>query len=320
MDELDLFPRCTILPLPDDQVSLRIDGVERTRWHFGAAYPRPFFYPLLAPNGHSVTRMGHPGAPNHDHHRSVWFAHADLLGRDFWSENGGTRIAQPQWYAYQDGDEQAVMGVELRWLDGHDPRPLLQTEVAAAIAPIDDHRWTLELQLTLGADAEGVEFRKSDFGLLGVRVAKSISAHFGGGTITGADGRRDEPDLFGQPNRWLDYSGPVAAGSPESSLDSPRFDSVAGVTVMDHPSNQSHPAHWHVRRDGWIGPSLSRHGAVLVSPDRPLVMRYLLLIHDGPYDPQLSTETFDRFAASAPWQRRAAAAPHLQWAYSREGE
>lgn len=311
MDELDLFPRCTVVPLPDDQVSLRIDGIERTRWHFGSPYPRPFFYPLLAPNGHSVTRMGHPGASNHDHHRSVWFAHSDLLGHDFWSENGGTRIAQPQWYAYQDGNDHAVMGVALHWLDGHDPRPLLQSEMTAAIAPLDEHRWTLELQLTLRADAEGIEFRKSNFGLLGVRVAKSISAHFGAGTITGADGRQDESELFGQPNRWLDYSGPVAAGSPDPLM--------AGITVMDHPTNHAHAAHWHVRRDGWIGPSLSRHDAVLVPPDRPLVMRYLLLIHDGPHDAEATDALFDSFAATAAWQRRAASEPHLQWVYSRQG-
>lgn len=317
MDELNLFPRCTVVPLPDAQVSLRIDGQERARWHFGSSYPRPFFYPLLAPNGHAVTRMGHPGAPNHDHHRSVWFAHADLLGHDFWSENGGTRIAQPQWYAYQDGDEQAVMGVELRWLDGHDPRPLLQSELTAAIAPIDDHRWSLELQLVMRADADGVEFHKSEFGLLGVRVAKSISAHFGGGAITGADGRVDESELFGQPNRWLDYSGPVAPESPGASADEPRWNTIAGVTVMDHPHNHAHPAHWHVRRDGWIGPSLSRHAAVLVSPERPLVMRYLLVVHDGPYDPEFSRDAFDHFAATSPWQRVDSADPHQQWSYSR---
>ena len=30
--------------------------------------------------------MGHPGAPDHDHHRSVWFAHFKVLGIDFWGD------------------------------------------------------------------------------------------------------------------------------------------------------------------------------------------------------------------------------------------
>ncbi len=45
------FARCQVTPLPDDQVSFQIDGVERLRWHFGAAYPRPFFFPLVGPSG-----------------------------------------------------------------------------------------------------------------------------------------------------------------------------------------------------------------------------------------------------------------------------
>ncbi|MHC4401929.1 MAG: hypothetical protein ACYTG0_19840 [Planctomycetota bacterium] len=32
--------RCEVLPLPDDQVSFQIDGVEKARWHFGSRYPR----------------------------------------------------------------------------------------------------------------------------------------------------------------------------------------------------------------------------------------------------------------------------------------
>ena len=63
--------RCELLPLAEHQVSMRIDGVEKTRWHFGSEYPRPFFYPLNGPSGVSLTRMGHPGAHNHEHHRSV---------------------------------------------------------------------------------------------------------------------------------------------------------------------------------------------------------------------------------------------------------
>ena len=76
----DKIPRCQIVPLAGHQVSLQIDGGERLRWHFGDAYPRPYFFPLVGPVGQSLTRMGHPGAPNHDHHQSIWFAHDKVLG------------------------------------------------------------------------------------------------------------------------------------------------------------------------------------------------------------------------------------------------
>ena len=56
------LPLCQVVPLPDCQVSLQIDGIEKARWHFDAKYPRPFFYPILGPSGETLTRMGHPGA------------------------------------------------------------------------------------------------------------------------------------------------------------------------------------------------------------------------------------------------------------------
>ena len=102
--------RCEIIPLPENQASFRIDGVEKLRWHYGREYTRPFFYPFNGPAGVALTRMGHPGAQNHDHHKSVWLAHAKLNGNDYWSENGKTQVRQKLWYGYMDGDEEAIMG------------------------------------------------------------------------------------------------------------------------------------------------------------------------------------------------------------------
>ena len=98
------FPKCQILPLPDDQVLLQIDGRERVRWHFDAKYPRPFFHLFNGPSGETLTRMGHPGAQNHDHHRSVWWAHAKVDGENYWGDETKARIRQTQWLAYADGD------------------------------------------------------------------------------------------------------------------------------------------------------------------------------------------------------------------------
>jgi hypothetical protein len=65
-------PPVQVVPQPDDQLSFQVEGAERVRWHFGGRYPRPFFFPLAGPSGRTLTRMGHPAAPDHDHHRSLW--------------------------------------------------------------------------------------------------------------------------------------------------------------------------------------------------------------------------------------------------------
>src|SRR5438445_4118501 len=205
-------PRCQVLPLPDYQASFQIEGAERLRWHFGPSYPRPFFYPLRGPSGDSLTRMGHPGAPDHDHHRSIWFAHAKVLGIDFWSDKTPARIRQKQWLHYQDGEDEMAMAVLLGWYDGHDPKELLEQELVAGVRPRPDGETLVELQATFRPAAESLEFGKTNFGFLAVRVAKNLSAHFGGGVITNSQGATGEPAIFGKPARWMDYSGPVPKG------------------------------------------------------------------------------------------------------------
>ncbi len=165
--------------------------------------------------------------------------------------------------------------------------------------------WTLEIQADFQATAEGVEFRQSNFGCLGVRVAKSLSVVFGGGRITGADGKVGETALFGQPNRWLDYSGPIYRpnalegdfGNETTKAADVPPSQESGLTLIDHRDNPQHPVRWHVRDDGWIGPSLSRQGPILVPRDRWLTLRYLLWVHSSPYDEgnaRTLAEEFDR--------------------------
>lgn len=283
------IPRCRVVPLPDDCVSFVVDGVERTCWHFAARYPGPFFYPFIGPAGETLTRMGHPGAPNHDHHRSIWFAHNTVAGVDFWSMNQPARMRQQQWLAYQSGDDEAVMAVRIGWFDGHDPQELLTQDLVAAVIPGDDGETLLELQSTFLPTSETLEFQQTNFGVLGLRVAESISAVFGAGILTGADGATTERNLFGKPNAWMDYSGPVVMGA-ENPI-------VEGVTLFDHPSNPGHPVKWHVRDDGWIGPSLCRDAAVTTSRGEPLVLRYLFHAHAGPVDPGRAARVFRDFSA-----------------------
>jgi hypothetical protein len=322
---VDKTYRTRIEPLAEQQFGFFIGQSEVTRWHFSNQAPRPYFFPVNGPSGTSLTRMGHPGAPNHDHHRSFWFAHNELLGIDFWSENTPARIRQSQWYAIEDGDDLARIAFELVWSDGHDPQPLLKQDVFVTLRPVTSlaempgsklPEWTLELQSDFRATAEGVEFRQSNFGVLGLRVAKSLSVVFGGGVITGADGFLGEPDLFGKPNRWLDYSGPIYSDLPTGSSissETSRGPMVEGLTLIDHCLNPDHPVSWHVREDGWIGPSLSRHRPLLVPRDQPLTCRYLLYAHSGGCNPERANQLADQFDASPPLRVQKGTRPHHQF-------
>jgi len=299
------FPRCQIIPAANHEVSIQIDGRERLRWHTGTQYTRPFFYPLIGPSGTSLTRMGHPGAANHDHHKSVWFAHNKVLGIDFWSENTDARIRQQMWYAYQDGDDECLLASNLRWYDGHDPQPLLDQEMIASITPYENDEFLFEIQSTFLPTAQTLEFQKTNFGFLAVRVAKNISHYFGGGQLTNSDAARGEENIFGKPARWMDYSGPVPSANGENHFE--------GITYFDHPANRNYPNHWHVRQDGWMGASICMNGPVEITKQQPLTLRFLLHVHAGDINAARAQKVAELFGSRKPLAVRRSEQPHRQY-------
>ncbi len=301
-----LFPRCQLVPQTGHAVQFLVDGQERVVWHFGDDDPRPCFFPLRGPSGAVLTRMGHPGAPNHDHHQSVWFAHHKVLGIDFWSNTSPARIRQQEWLAYVDGDSEAVMAVRLGWFDGHDPQALLTQELVAAVRPGKDGELFLELQSTLTPTADMLELGQTNFGLLAVRMAKCLSVFFGEGQVTDSEDRTGEPAVFGQRARWLDYSGPTAP------------DTIEGITYFDHPANPGHPTYWHVRSDGWMGASLCFAEPRLMTKAEPLRLRYLLHLHRDGADQARSTAVFADFSSSPAYLVRKSATKHTAFDVVRE--
>ena len=286
------MPRCQIRPEWDDRVSFLVDGRLVAQWNFGQQDKRPCLYPLIGPAGEGLTRMGHPGAPNHDHHDSVWFAHAKALGINFWSNESNAVIRQSGWLAYDETDQESRMAVELEWLDGHDPSPLLRQLLILVVKPLPvQGELFLEFHSTWTPVAEQLEFQQTNFGFLAVRVSASLSEYFGGGLLTDSEGRTTEAEIFGRKARWMDYSGPVRSGSGELLQN--------GITYMDHPGNPGYPNGWHVREDGWMGMSPCMFGPLMTSRDRPLTLRMGLLVHDGKANADAIDRVHEQFAASA---------------------
>lgn len=291
------MPRVQILPLPDDQVSFQVDGHERLRWHAAPRYPRPFFYPIVGPSGRSLTRMGHPAAPDHDHHRSLWWGHHQVGGVDFWAETGGSQqIRQESWVHYQDGADEAGLVVRLGWFDAHKVR-LLQQELIAVYHPLAANEGWIELQTRLVPTMDELPLGKTNFGPLGLRVAAPLSALYGEGRLRNSHGDVGEKAIFAKPAAWVDYSGPIVAGKPE------------GITWFDHPSNPGFPASWHVRDDGWMSPAFTLREAYLLKKAAPLTLRYGLHVHAGDVAAATAATRQAAFAAAPAWEVVAAKRP-----------
>ncbi|HVJ68851.1 MAG TPA: PmoA family protein [Caulifigura sp.] len=302
--------RCDVLPLPGDRFSFRVDGREVTAWNFAADLKRPFLFPVNGPvSGESLSRLGHPGAPNHDHHDSVWFAHNKVLGVDFWGNTSPASIRQTQWLAMEDNDQFARAAVRLAWSDGHDAQPLLEQDLIIEVRPLVSGDYTVELTAQFTPRAEVLEFQQTNFGFFAVRVARSISAVFGEGRLTSSSGATGEKNLFDKTAEWMDDSGPM----PKTLADGSRAAVMEGITLFDHRTNPRFPSSWHVRDDGWMGPSVCHSAPLVVRRSQPLMLRYLLHPHSGPVDQEKATTVQTEWHSRPLLTVRKSTKPHHQF-------
>jgi hypothetical protein len=260
-------PRMQVIPMPYDQASFQRNGVEITRYHFGPGLHRPFLLPIIGPSGRSLTRMGHPHDPeSHSHHNSVWISHHDVNGTDFWADRGGGKIRHKRIVEYEDNNEFAYLVAENEWI-GKDGRVLLLEIRRISAIPLPDAEWFLAIDMEFKAMNETVTLGKNPFGMIGVRMAKTIGVHDGGGTIRNSEGAVNEKEVFWKQAKWVDYSGAITNDKRE------------GIALFDHPENPNFPSYFHVRNDGWMGASSTFDGPRDIRPGKPLHLHYGLYIH-----------------------------------------
>jgi hypothetical protein len=268
------FPRAQVVPQAADQVAFLVDGREVLRYHYGRSSPKPFFFPVIGPSGRTITRLTHPHDPvGHGHHLSLWIGHQSVDGVSFWEQpRGHARIEHDRILKLEDGDR-AALTIRAKWLSDAATVSLLD-ERTWSLTPLEAGEFLLDLRMTLTPAAPRAVLGRTNFGMIAVRVAKTMGVKDGGGTITNSEGLVNEPQLMPHKRaRWCDYSGPVAPGL------------INGITLIDHPANPGHPAHFHVRDDGWMGASLTFEAPIEIAREKPLVLRYRFWTHHGGCDP-----------------------------------
>lgn len=257
------------IPLPNHEISFQRDGDEIARYHFGPDLRRPFVFPVIGLSGRSLTRMGHPHDPeSHSHHNSIWISHNDVNGISFWDDRAKGRIVHRRILRFDDGPDAAAILTESAWIASNNV--LLVEHRLTRTEMLTNKEWLLTIDLELQPAGRDVTFGKTPFGLIGVRMAKTIGVNDGGGRILNSEGAINEPAVLWKKARWVDYSGPITAKATE------------GVTLMDHPSNPNHPATFHVRNDGWMGASLTFDAPLTISTNSPLKLKYACYIHARP--------------------------------------
>ncbi|HOA51376.1 MAG TPA: PmoA family protein [Thermogutta sp.] len=292
--EEPMVPPLQIYPQPYSQAAFVFVPIpmELVRFHFGGTLFRPFLYPIRSPSGRELTRMGHPHDPiSHSHHNSVWMSHADVNNSDFWSDRTEARIVCRNVVEYgeqpgtpgQDGSfPTAWLLADIEWVS-EKGTPLLKEErrITLQLFESAEKSWRNSHSALAGgyliiidssfrpATESPVTFGQTPFGLIGVRMTKTIGVRDGGGRILNSEGGVNEKGTFRLPARWMDYSGPVTV------------DQKAGITLFDHPNNPGFPNPFHVRDDGWMGICLTLNGPITLEKESILKLRYGLWCHDG---------------------------------------
>ncbi|HWA98535.1 MAG TPA: PmoA family protein [Pirellulales bacterium] len=284
-------PAMQVLPLPDGEDSFQYQGRELTRYYHSPTIERPFLYPLNGPSGRSLTRMGHPHDPiTHSHHNSFWVSHYIVDGTDFWGDRNKGRIVHERVERYDDADDAASL-VALNAWKKTDGTVLMRDRRQVRVEPLDRGQWLLTLDLELFVDQDKVTLGKTPFGIVGVRMAKTIGVNDGGGRIRNSEGNVDEQGengVFWKHARWCDYSGPITN------------EAIEGITLFDHPSNPNHPTAFHVRNDGWMGACLTFDADREIVAGTPLMLRYGLYVHAGLPSPSEIGERWKAFAETEP--------------------
>ncbi len=298
--------------LKDQAIIFRADKQEVTRYHVAPAVAKPYFWPVIAPNGVPLTRAWpmDKAEPNtqddHIHQKSAWFCHGDVIphgielkqrikgveGVDFWSENAGhgrivcAQVGNPH---HEKNHGWVATANEWRTADGV---KVLDEARTIHLYSLPEGR-LLVLDIDLHASAVPVTFGDTKEGSLGIRIRTALTEQKGKGRLTNAEGKTSEKNCWGQLSAWCDYSGPVDSKQ-------------AGLAIFADPGNPVATA-WHSRGYGLMaanpfgrdrsGFPSQRGNKQLVHLDKGehLKLRYGLFLHAGDIHEGKVAAAYERF-------------------------
>ena len=299
------------LALGEGEVEISTDGGPFATFHHGEEDRVPFLWPVLGPGGVEVTRafpmeQGREGeSPDHPHHTSLWFAHGDVSGHDFWHDRDGARVVPAGDVEVSEEDGAVRVTSAHRWVTG-ERVPLLEEARTMTFRDLDGGR-AIDLDLRLTA-LRDVTFGDTKEGTFALRLHPALrpKGEVARGTAMNSEG---DDAIWGKRARWVDYWGPVPHGEEER---------VLGVAVLDHPENLRHPTWWHARDYGLVGANpFGVHdferkpagtGDHALAEGETLRLRYRVWIHEGPGDAAVIERGWRRWAGVKATREEPAAA------------
>jgi hypothetical protein len=273
-----------ISKLPD-RLQIEINRQPFTEYLFKDV-PRPYFYPVFGPGELAMTRnWPMKTTPNeehdHPHHRSLWFTHGNVNGRDFWSEEKDYgKIVHDGFTEIKSGKASGVIKSRDKWIAADGKLICTDDRVFRVYSPANPTERVFDFEVTLHASQGSLTLGDTKEGTMAIRLAETmrLKGNLGEGHILNGDGVRDG-EAWGKRADWCDYYGPV---------DGKRV----GVAIFDHPENPHHPTWWHVRDYGLFAANpFGQHdfenlanksaGDFTIPAGQSVTFRYRFYLHEG---------------------------------------
>jgi len=285
----------------DDRLRVEIGGKLFTEYLFKDG-PRPYCYPIIGPGDLPMTRnwpMKDLPDEDHDHphHRSLWFAHGDMNGQDFWSESAKAgKTVHEKFLQISSGKKTGTIRSQNKWI-AKDGKEIATDERTLRFSGNADLK-IVDYEITLRASNGDLKMGDTKEGTMAVRLAETMrlsqpKGKKGEGHIVNSEGVRDG-ETWGKRAKWVDYYGPVN-------------NEIVGVAMFDHPKNPQYPTWWHVRDYGLFAANpFGVHdfekkpagaGDYTIPAGKSATYRYRIIFHRGDEKQADIANLFKKYAA-----------------------
>ncbi|SFS03990.1 Methane oxygenase PmoA [Granulicella pectinivorans] len=252
------------------RVDVTIDGQRFTSYMWPTSLEKPVLYPLIAPDGTTVSR-GYPLEPrdkervDHPHHAGMWFNYGNVNGFDFWNNSDAIKpeqkpkmgsIKMDKIVSTKSGKDKGELVVESTWTTGTGVDILKETD--RFVFSKRNGARVIDRVTTLKALDKAV-FNDDKEGVLGIRVASFLESPTEKGGIF--------MDAAGNPTKVADADTSKATGVYRTSegIEGDKVWSTRGkwctltgttdgktetIAILDHTGNPGYPTYWHARGYG----------------------------------------------------------------------
>jgi len=259
--------------LKEEVLIVNYDKNHVLSYNFGKQLSKPYFYPIFSTNGVRITE---DGPRDHVHHRSLWVAHGDVNGHDFWAElKDSGRIEARNVKVNSCGKVFFELSSSNIWVANSRSIELYEERILRVWRLKRDV--LLDLGIVLFNPEKDTKFGDTkEGGILSIRVNEKMKVD-NGGKIENSFGGVNEAETWGKRAAWCDYSGIV---------DGERV----GITVFDHVDNFRYPTYWHVRNYGLMTANMfgasvftnspKNRGDYVLLKGEELKFKYRVLVHE----------------------------------------